>query len=76
MKKYIPLLFFVSILLLPIPSFSENDPLREGGTFPDIPLKLSKTSAYQAYLGITGKETIRIPEIKAELVIVEIYSMY
>jgi hypothetical protein len=30
----------------------------------------------QEYLGVTGKKTFAIPEIKAEVVIIEIFSMY
>jgi hypothetical protein len=42
---------------------------------PEFDLAVPKSDEHQKYLGIAGK-TFTIPEIKAEVVIVEIFSMY
>jgi hypothetical protein len=55
---------------------AESQPPPEGGLLPDIFLVTPKSPEHQDYLGITGKKTFKIPEIKAEVVIIEIFSMY
>ncbi len=55
---------------------AEINPPAEGGTLPEIILRVPGDSDLQQYLGIAGKETFTIPEIKAEAVIIEIFSMY
>jgi len=55
---------------------AESQPPPEGGLLPDIVLATPKSPEYQDYLGISGKDTFKIPEIKAEVVIIEIFSMY
>ena len=55
---------------------AEIKPPAEGGTLPEIVLRVPGDSELQQYLGIAGKETFTIPEIKAEVVIIEIFSMY
>ena len=55
---------------------SEYQPPKEGGTLPAIVLDKPKDTGHQAYLGVTGKDSFKIPEIRAEIVIVEIFNMY
>jgi peroxiredoxin len=44
---------------------------------PDVSLAVPQEPIYRAYLGLqAGGETFQIPEIKAEVVIIELYSMY
>ena len=51
-------------------------PPAEGGALPEIVLSAPENSELQQYLGVAGKKTFTIPEIKAEVVIIEIFSMY
>ncbi len=51
-------------------------PPAEGGILPEIVLSAPENSELQQYLGVTGKKTFTIPEIKAEVVLIEIFSMY
>lgn len=75
MKKTV--LIYVALIFLFVGSaVAEVVPPKEGGVLPEISLSSPKEPAYQDYLGITGKKTFAIPEIKAEVVIVEIFSMY
>jgi thiol-disulfide isomerase/thioredoxin len=44
---------------------------------PEITLTVPKVQAHKDYLGVTkNKKTFHIPEIKAEVVLIEIFSMY
>ena len=54
---------------------AENIP-EKGSSFPSITLPVPEKDAEKAYLGLTGKGTFTISQIKDEVVIVEIYSMY
>jgi hypothetical protein len=49
---------------------------RKGGTLPEIRLAVPKVPAHQSYLGLSGGGFFKIPDIKANVVIIEIYSMY
>jgi len=48
----------------------------KGETLPVFNLPIPKSSAEKAYLGLSGDGLFKIPQIKAKVVIVEIYSMY
>ena len=47
-----------------------------GGQLPEITLAAPQNADLQMYLGVSGKKTFAIPEIKAEIVLIEIFSMY
>lgn len=51
-------------------------PPQEGQVLPDMEFSVPNNPEHQQYLGLSGKSTFRIPEIKAEVVIIEIFSMY
>jgi hypothetical protein len=53
-----------------------SQPPEEGGVLPGIVLPVPKNPELQSYLGLTGKDKFEIPEIKAEVVLIEIFSMY
>ena len=55
---------------------ADTKPPAEGGVLPAIDLGVPESKEYQHYLGITGKKSFTIPEIKAEVVLIEIFSMY
>jgi len=75
-KTFKYLIAFVGIFLLTA-SFTTagSQPPAVGGVLPEFDLAVPKSDEHQKYLGIAGK-TFTIPEIKAEVVIVEIFSMY
>ena len=66
----------VWIFLLPGFCLAESRPPVEGGVLPAIDLAVPQSAEYQKYLGITAKNTFAIPEIKAEVLLIEIFSMY
>ena len=51
-------------------------PPAEGGVLPEIVLSVPENPDLQKYLGLSGKKRFTIPEIKTEVVIIEIFSMY
>ena len=57
-------------------SSAASQPPSVGGVLPDFFLSVPKNDDHQSYLGVTGKETFSIPEIKADVVIIQIFSMY
>jgi len=80
MKK-IRALYFIVIITVCIFTYSlslAGSPPAVGGTLPDIKLSMPKDMADKNYLGLGLFRfgSFNIPEIKARLVIVEIFSMY
>ena len=66
----------ISLLFFTYQAFADKKPLAESDKLPEIILSVPKNTEHQKYLGITGKGTFTIPQIKAEVVIIEIFSMY
>lgn len=53
-----------------------NSTPRKGGTLPAIKLDVPKDPAHRSYLGLSGNGLFDISQIKAEVVIIQIFSMY
>jgi hypothetical protein len=52
------------------------EPPPEGGTLPDFVLSVPEDSSHRQYLGLNPDGAFRVPQIQAEVVIIEIFSMY
>jgi thiol-disulfide isomerase/thioredoxin len=78
MKKIYLTLPVITILLLTLvsPVLPADKPPAKGETLPVFNLPIPKSSAEKGYLGLSGDGLFKIPQIKAKVVIVEIYSMY
>jgi peroxiredoxin len=80
MKKIIVCMLVVIMTAFMIVGYglAASSPPAVGGMLPDIKLSMPKDSAEKSYLGLGffGFGSFKIPEIKASLVIVEIFSMY
>jgi len=78
MRFILKLIFALILCLLAVVGFAvaEIKPPAEGGILPEIVLSAPENSELQQYLGVTGKKTFTIPEIKAAVVLIEIFSMY
>jgi thiol-disulfide isomerase/thioredoxin len=81
MKKLFSLLiaFIVSFALfsaLDLPVYAAKEPPAEGGTLPVIKLPIPKSPEEKNYLGLEGEGSFTIPQIKAKVVLIEIFSMY
>ncbi|MGD8741456.1 MAG: hypothetical protein PVG34_14155 [Desulfobacterales bacterium] len=73
--KYLTV-FFGLLLVSPGFSWADSQPPAVGGVLPEFTLPVPKGDEYQKYLGLAGKESFKIPEISADVVIIEIFSMY
>jgi hypothetical protein len=51
-------------------------PPKKGDTFPDIAFPVPEDPAHRAYLGLQESGDFKIPQIKAEVVIIEVFNMY
>jgi peroxiredoxin len=78
MKKYlIPLTIMILLFsVFAFPVLAANKPPEKGESLPAINLPIPKNLDERSYLGLSGSGTFKIPQIKAKVVIVEIYSMY
>ncbi|HQN18222.1 MAG TPA: redoxin domain-containing protein [Syntrophobacteraceae bacterium] len=47
-----------------------------GGVLPNLSLPVPDRPEERQYLGLEGKGTFKIPEVRAEVVLIEIFSMY
>jgi len=78
MKKFF--LYLTSVILsLSILVFSAsgaNKPPEKGEQLPAINLPIPKNPDERNYLGLSGSGLFKIPQIKARVVIIEIFSMY
>lgn len=67
---------FVYLLLSSYLVVAATKPPGVGGVLPEINLFVPKEPAYQEYLGLVSKSKFTIPQIKAKIVLIEIFSMY
>jgi hypothetical protein len=65
-----------AILLATHPVLAATKPPPQGGTLPQFELPIPEDSGARTYLGLSGSGNFTIPQIKAQAVIVQIFSMY
>jgi peroxiredoxin len=72
------LVVFFSFMVIAAPLWAVSPPA-VGGSLPDFQLPAPKDSADKNYLGVSGSffsGPFKIPQIKANVIIIEIFSMY
>ena len=79
MAKVPKVMLFCYMLLLaglyPLAAATASPPA-EGGKLPEIQLEVPADPLQRAYLGLPDANVFTIPQIDADIVIVEIFSMY
>ena len=55
---------------------AENSPPKVGSDFPEIELSKPSNPAELQYLGLSGSGLFKVQQVKSDVVIVEIFSMY
>ena len=79
MKKILMFSVLVAIVIFPLmfisPILATNPPSK-GEVLPAVNLPIPKNLDERGYLGLSGSGLFKIPQIKAKVVIVEIFSMY
>jgi peroxiredoxin len=58
------------------PPAAADTPPKKGGVFPEIKLDVPKDDAEKKYLGLCGGEHFTVPDIQADVVLIEVFSMY
>jgi len=78
MKKIVILSAVMTILSLGLgfSALTANKPPEKSEVLPVINLPIPKNPVEKGYLGLSGDGFFKIPQIKANVVIVEIFSMY
>jgi len=78
MKKLSTVLAMIAFLFSTtvFPVLAANQPPQKGEGLPAINLPVPKNPDEKNYLGLSGSGTLKISQIKAKVVIVEIFSMY
>jgi hypothetical protein len=64
------------VLLAAGAAWAGGQPPAVGGPLPDFTLAAPKGPEDQKYLGLAGPTAFKINDIKAEVVIIEIFNMY
>lgn len=78
MKKLILALILVNFFCLSIGVFSlsAQKPPEKGGQLPAVNLPIPKNPEERNYLGLSGTGHFKIQQIKAKVLLIEIFSMY
>jgi peroxiredoxin len=78
MKKNLMFLVAMTLLfsMLVFPALAANKPPEKGEVLPVMNLPIPKNPEERNYLGLSGSGSFKIPQIKAKVVIIEIFSMY
>jgi len=64
------------VVALALSTLAANKPPQKGEVLPVMNLPMPKNPVEKGYLGLSGDGSFKIPQIKANVVIVEIFSMY
>lgn len=56
--------------------FAATEPPQTGGLLPEITLSVPQEPENQKYLGLSGEGQFAIPQVEADVVLVEFFSMY
>jgi len=76
-KALVALLYiFASLLATTSPVLSASEPPPPGGTLPSFTLAVPEDAETRSYLGLGDDGNFKVPQIKADVVIIEIFNMY
>jgi hypothetical protein len=78
MKKTVVSLAVILSIVFMMHGFvvADNPIPKTGEVLPAIKLKMPENAEHRNYLGLSGSGEFSIPNIKAQVVIIEIFSMY
>ena len=76
-KKLVPLTIMALLFsIIILSAMAANKPPEKGEVLPVINLPVPKNPDERNYLGLSGSGLFKIPQIKAKVIIIEIFSMY
>ena len=73
---YLPLITVICSFLMIFPAQAADAPPAVGATLPPIKLAVPDDAKAKGYLGLSGSGKFTVPQIDAEVVIIEIFNMY
>ena len=73
---FLVLIFLPCLVLMRYQALAGPKPLAKGGAFPPIHLPVPEEVALKSYLGLAGGDKFTVSQIKAEAVIVQVFSRY
>ena len=81
LKEFEKLIYLLFVLVISwslslSPALAADQPLAAGSTLPPIKLLVPDNPQAKKYLGLSMGKYFTIPDIKAEVVIIEIFNMY
>jgi hypothetical protein len=77
-KAPLILLLFILVLfaLVHYPVVAASKPPAKGTVLPQFQLEVDEDSEAKGYLGLSGSGKFTIPEIKAQVVVIQLFSRY
>jgi peroxiredoxin len=77
-QGFIPALLVLVSFAFAVPGMAADQPPQEGELFPDLKFPVPKSAEHLAYLGLDSKigTSFRVGQVKANVVVFEIFSMY
>ena len=66
----------IYLIISSFPALAGAKPPEKGDVLPDIILAVPQQPELQQYLGLSGKSSFSISQVKADVVLIEIFSMY
>ena len=73
---YLPLIIVICSFLMICPAQAADEPPAVGGNLPPIKLAVPDNAQAKSYLGLSGGGQFTVPQIDAQVVIIEIFNMY
>ncbi len=66
----------IYLIISSFPALAGAKPPEEGEVLPEIILPVPQKPELKKYLGLSGEGSFSIPQVKADVVLIEIFSMY
>ena len=70
------LIFFACFALVRYQALAATKPVVKGGALPAIYLAVPEDEAARGYLGLSASDKFTIPQIKSQVVIIQVLSRY
>ena len=76
MKKNAAIMVVMMVFISTVAMAASNQPPQVGSSFPEMKLPKPADSGDLKYLGLSGSETFTADQVKAQVLIIQIFSMY
>jgi hypothetical protein len=73
---YLPLIIVICSFLMICPAQAADEPPAVGDSLPPIKLAVPDDPQAKSHLGLSGSGQFTVPQIEAQVVIIEIFNMY